>query len=268
MEFKDKVVLISGASSGIGAELAVKIAEEKAKIALFARREEKLAEIAENISKHTRCIYKKCDVTDKKDVKEAVEYTLSNFGRIDVAFLNAGVLIPTPIQTFNVDVIVKTMQVNFFGAVYFIEKLLPVMKKQEKSIIAATSTLPDRRGVPGWGAYGSSKAALSWLMESLRAEAEQKYNIKMITIKPGSVKSPMIKDYPRRGAVEPEKAAEYIIKGVKKEKKVIQFPLSQVFIIRLTDLFPSFAYDLQPVDLMKGEGYPEPESETREKKHG
>ena len=65
-----------------------------------------------------------------------------------------------------------------------------------------------------------------------------------------------------------KKAAEYIIKGVKKEKKVIQFPLSQVFIIRLTDLFPSFAYDLQPVDLMKGEGYPEPESETREKKHG
>ena len=117
------------------------------------------------------------------------------------------------------------------------------MKSQRSGTIAVTSTLPDRRGVPGWCAYGSSKAALSWLMESLRAEAQQEYNIKIITIKPGSVETPMIKDYRRHGAISPVKAAKLIIEGIRKGKKIIQFPLGQVLATRVQDLFPVFAYD-------------------------
>jgi len=260
MNFKEKVVLISGATGGMGEEIVKLLAKEKCKFALFARRQENLKKISDELKKkNVECIFKKCDVTEIKDIKEAVELTHKTYGKIDVAILTAGILVPTPIETFDTDLIKKTMDINFMGNVYFIEHLLNVMRKQKKGMIAVTSTLPDKRGVPGWCAYGSSKAAISWLIESLRVEANQKYNVKMITIKPGSVTTPMIKNYERKGAVSAEKAAKIIIKGLEKEKKVIQFPFSQVFSIRTTDLFPTFAYDLQPVELMKGEDYPDVE---------
>lgn len=258
MDYKDKVVLISGATGGMGRELAKKVAQEGAHLALFSRREQQLQTLCEEAStKNNHCIYQQCDVTKPNEVKQAVEYTMNTFGRIDVALLTAGVLIPNPLQRFDSAIITQTMHINFFGIVYFIEQLLPIMKQQHKGIIAATSTLPDRRGVPGWGAYGSSKAAVSWLMESLRAEAKQHYNIDIITIKPGSVKTPMIDGYHRRGAISAENAAAYILDGIKRGKKIIQFPLSQVIPIRFSDLFPVTIYDAQDITTLKGDGYPE-----------
>lgn len=257
MNLAGKVILISGATGGMGEEIAKQISQEGCKLALFARREEKLKELSNMISNDkTVCIYGGCNVKNIEDVREAVEFTHKNFGRIDVAILTAGILVPNPIQTFDNSIIRDSMEINFFGNVYFIEYLLPIMRSQKSGVIAVTSTLPDRRGVPGWGAYGASKAALSWLMESLRAEAQQRYNIKMITIKPGSVETPMIEGYHRTGAITPGKAAKFIIDGIRKEKKVIQFPLGQVLMIRIQDLFPVFAYDALPVESQKGDGYP------------
>lgn len=257
MDFKDKVILISGATGGMGEEIAKLLSKEGCKLALFARREEKLKEISQEISSDkTECIYQKCDVKIREDVKKAVEFTYNKFGRIDVAILTAGILVPNPIQTFDSSIIKNSMEINFLGYVYFIEFLLPIMKSQKSGTIVATSTLPDRRGVPGWGAYGASKAAVSWLMESLRAEAKQKYNIDFITIKPGSVLTPMIKEYHRRGAITSNKAAEIIIDGIRRGKKIIQFPLGQVLSIRLGDMLPVSAYDSQDIDALKGDGYP------------
>lgn len=258
MDFHEKVVLITGATGGIGAALVQRLIPEQCKFILVARRENELKTLAHDIHQHHgECIFKPCDVKQKQDVGDTIAFATQHYGPIDVAILTAGVLIPNPIETFDSMIIKNSIEINFMGTVYFIEQLLPLMKQQKSGTIAAVSTLPDKRGVPGWGAYGSSKAAVSWLMESLRVEAKQNYNINMITIKPGSVQTPMIKDFPRRGAVPPEKAAEYIIRGIQKEKKVIQFPFFQVLTIRLTDLFPVFAYDKIPVDLQKGEGYPE-----------
>lgn len=257
MDFNGKVVIISGATGGMAKQLAIQLSKEGVKLALFSRREEKLKIIADELKKNnTECIYKKCDVKKINDIKEAVEFTIKKFGRIDVALLTAGVLVPNPIQTFDSSIIKDSMDINFMGNVYFIEQLLPIMKSQKSGLIAATSTLPDRRGVPGWGAYGASKAALSWLIESLRAEAKQRYNIKFITIKPGSVLTPMIKDYRRRGAINTEKAAELIIKGIKKGKKIIQFPLGQVVMIRAMDQFPPDVHDSVDIESFKGDDYP------------
>lgn len=262
MDFKGKVVLLTGASGGMGEEIARQLSKEGCNLALFARREEYLKKLSEEFSKNNiKCIYKKCDVTNKEDVETAVKFTFKEFGRIDGAFLNAGVLIPNPIETMDSSIIINTMKINFFGDVYFLEQLFPIMKKQESAVIVATSTLPDKRGIPGWGAYGASKAAISWLMESLRAEAKQKYNIDIITVKPGSVETPMIQDYHRPGSISPELAASIIIKGVKKGKKIIQFPFFQVLMTRIGDMFPPSAYDAVPVDMQKGPGYPKVEEE-------
>jgi NADP-dependent 3-hydroxy acid dehydrogenase YdfG len=260
MDFKGKVVLISGATGGMGKAIAAQLSKEGCKLAIFARREEKLKELYNEISSdNTACIYQKCDVKDIQDVKKAVAFAKKKFGSIDVAILTAGILTPNPIETLDSSIIRTSMEINFLGDVYFIEHLMPIMKAQKSGTIAVVSTLPDRRGIPGWGAYGASKAALSWFVESLRAEAKQKYNIEFITIKPGSVETPMIEEYHRAGAISSERAAELIIKGIKRGKKVIQFPLAQVLMIRLGDLFPVSAYDMVPVDMQKGEGYPDVE---------
>ena len=259
MDFENKVVLISGATGGMGEEIVKQLGKEKAKLAIFARREEKLKKLSDEIKSYgTECIYKKCDVKKIEDIKEAVKFTKETYGRIDIAILVAGVLIPNPIETFDASIIKNTMDINFFGSVYFIENLFPIMKAQGFGTIAAASTLPDKRGLAGWGAYGASKAAVSWLLESLRAEAKQKYNINFITIKPGTVDTPMIQNYERPGAVSPQKAAEFIIKGIKKGKREIEFPLIQVILIKLRNLFPPWAYDKIPVEMQKGGGYPNP----------
>jgi len=260
MEFKDKVVFITGATGGMAVEMAKQLASQGAKLALFARRENKLKELIASFEDHsTNHIYQKCDVKKPEDVKKAVAYAVDTFGRIDIAILSAGILVPNPIQTFDSKPIKDSIDINFMGIVYSIEQLLPIMKKQKNGIITAVSTLPDRRGVPGWGAYGASKAAISWLIESLRAEAKQRYNITFITVKPGSVLTPMIEEYHRVGAISAEDAATKILDGIKKGKKVIQFPLNQVLLIRMQDQFPPFAYDLFPVEAMKGDGYPQVE---------
>ena len=256
MDLKDKVVMISGATGGMAQDIIKILNKEESKIAIFARREEKLKEISKNI---TNCVYQKCDVSSFEDVKKAVDFTKEKFGRIDIAILTAGILVPFPIQTFNSKKIRESMEINFMGNVYFLEQLLPIMKKQKSGIIAVFSTLPDKRGVPGWGTYGASKAALSWLLESLRAESKQRYNIDIITIKPGSVKTPMIEDFNRRGAISSENAAKAIVNGIKKGKKVIEFPLFQVLLTKITNLMPVFAYDLFPVEESKGEGFPQVE---------
>ncbi len=264
MELKDKVVLITGATGGIGKSLADQLANEGCKLALFARRKEKLEQHQKLLKeKNVQCIIQNCDVTKKQDVFDAIKHTVKTYGQIDIAIQTAGVLVPNPIETFNSEIIKNSIDINFMGDVYFIEHLLPIMKEQKSGVIASISTLPDRRGVPGWGAYGSSKAAISWLMESLRAEAKQKYNIDIITIKPGSVESPMIAEFPRKGALSPEKAATIIIRGIKKRKKIIQFPFLQVALVRIADMFPNFAYDRIPLEQQKGPGYPEAKEERK-----
>jgi short-subunit dehydrogenase len=258
MNFKDKVVLVSGATGGMAQEIIKIIAKEKGKLAIFARREDKLKEISKKLAKNKlECIYQKCDVSKPEDVKKAVELTKKKFGRIDVAILTAGILVPIPIQTFNSKLIRESMEINFMGNVYFIEQLLPIMKEQKSGKMAVISTLPDKRGVPGWSTYGASKAALSWLLESLRAEAKQLYNIDIITVKPGSVLTPMIEDFHRQGAISSEHAAKAIVTGIKKGKKVVEFPTLEVLLIKLKNLMPVFAYDMFPVDEAKGEGFPE-----------
>jgi len=257
MNFQQKVVLISGATGGIGAAITRRVAQEQCKLALVGRREDQLEALTRELQQQQReCVYKTCDVKKKQDIEETVAFIAQQYGSIDVAILTQGILVPNPIETFDTAIIKETMDVNFFGIVYFTEYLFKVMKRQKSGTIAAVSTLPDKRGVPGWGAYGASKAALSWFLESLRAEAKLKYNINVITIKPGSVQTPMIKDLPRRGAIPAETAADIIVRGMKREKKVIQFPFQQVTIVRLVDLLPPATYDHLPMDRQKGEGYP------------
>jgi NADP-dependent 3-hydroxy acid dehydrogenase YdfG len=257
MDFKNKVILVSGATGGIGQEAVRQLSSHNCKLSIFGRKQAVLEEICKNpIEKGSECIYHICDVTDKEQVERGVKSTYEHYGRIDLAIHTAGIISPNPIETFNSEIIIKHFVVNFFGALYFIEFILPIMMKQRSGTIAAVSTLPDKRGAPGWGAYGASKAALSNILESLRAEAKLKFDIDVITIKPGAVETRMTEGYKRPGKVTVEHAVKLILRGIQKGRKVIEFPFVQVFPTKVRDMLPYWAYDMFPMDFLQGDDYP------------
>ncbi len=258
MDFKEKVILVSGATGGIGGELVKQLSSKNCKLSIIGRKEESLEKICNEVKKKgSECIYQICDITDKKNVEKVVKKTFDHYGRIDIAILSTGMIKPNPIETFNSEIIIKTVEVNFFGNLYFLENLLHIMMKQKKGTIAVVSTLPDKRGAPGWGAYGSSKAALSNVLESLRKEAKIKFDIDVITIKPGAVETRMTEGYNRPGKVTVEYAANVILKGILKKKKIIEFPFVQVWTTKVRDMLPAWAYDMFPMDFLRGDDYEE-----------
>ncbi len=226
MNFYDKVILITGASSGIGRELALRLAKEKCKLALIARRVELLDELREQVENYgSELLTIKCDVTKKDEVKKAVGLTSEKFNRIDGAVLNSGIGLKQSFADFDSSIGERTFAVNYFGIVYFLNELLPIMKERKSGFIAGISSLADTRGFPVSGFYCSSKAAVTSLLESLKAEYKP-FNVKIISVHPGFIKTPMTdkNDFPMPYLMEADKAVEIIFNGLKKEKKVIRFP--------------------------------------------
>ncbi len=246
MEFSEKTILITGASSGIGFELAKLFAKESCKIALLARREDKLNALADDLRKSGSVILPlKCDVTDKTQVNESTKFIKDKFGGIDVAILNAGVSFRNPIEEFNVENAELTYKVNVLSFIYFIENLLHDFKERKNGVIVGVSSLADTRGFPGSGIYCSSKAAATLLLESWRIELK-KYNVKIITVKPGFVRTPMTAKnrFKMPFLMNPDKAAKIIFNGIKKEKSVIEFPLPTVLGAKILKLLPNKLFDL------------------------
>jgi short-subunit dehydrogenase len=245
MNFTGKNVILTGASGGIGYELSRLIASEKCNIALLSRRKEvtdKLA--AEFTSAGNRVLSLRCDVTSKEDVKSAFGTIINEFGSIDIAILNSGVSFRSPVEDLNPDNTHQTFNVNVFGLTNFFEVLIPYFIKKREGMIVGVSSLADGRGFPKSGLYCSSKAAATILLESIRIELK-KYNIKVLTVKPGFVKTPMTdKNEFRMPFLMPAvKAAKIILKGIKKEKRVIQFPLPTVLGARLLRLLPDSIFE-------------------------
>lgn len=244
MKFKDKVVVVTGATGGMGSEIVALLSKEKCKMVLLARNEEKLKELSESARKNgSEVIYKRCDISNNNEIAESVEFVYKKYKKIDVVILSTGILLPNPIDDLKFDPIKKSIEINFYANYYFFENLLPILKKQESSTVAIISTLADKRGTTTWGAYQASKAALSTFFESLRYEAKQKFNIKIILIRPGTVQTPMIQELKLPYAIQASKAAKYIIKGIKKDKKIIEFPLSETITVKTTNTLPSWFFD-------------------------
>lgn len=242
-ELKDRVVLISGATGGIGKALSTLLAERGCNLFLCGRKEEQLTEICKTLSnKDVRCFSKTCDVANEKEVEKTVEKAYKIYGKVDIAILTAGILMKNPLEKFSSKIIKESMMINFFGNMYFFEHLVPHMIKANSGTIAVVSTLADQRGYAGWSAYQSSKAALSIASECLRLEAK-KHNIEVITIKPGNVSTPMIQNQKGMGIVSAEKAATIILQGIEQGREIISFPLHQVIPVRISDKLPAKFYD-------------------------
>ena len=240
-----KVAFITGASSGIGYELALELARQGYVLALTARRETLLDELAEKVkSIGTDALSITCDVSDQQQVRKAIEETVVHFKRIDLAILSAGISEPTVAEDFSAADFEKLLRTNLLGVSYCLEELVQIMIRQRNGVIAAISSLAADRGVPGSAGYCATKAALSSLFEGMRVDLKR-FGVGLVTIEPGYVRTPMTAGFGNMPLVmEADASARLILRRIESGDRVIRFPLPASILMKLLRVLPVTLFDL------------------------
>lgn len=185
-----KVVVIMGASSGIGQATVAKLAEAGAKLVIAARREEKLKEIVDHLP-DTEIFYKKADVKNLVDVQATVDLAIEKFGRIDVMFNNAGIMPQGNLANLEYDKWRDMLDINIMGVLHGIGSALPIMKQQGSGLIISTDSVAGHVVYPASAVYNSTKFAVRAIMEGLRQE-ERENGIRSTIVSPGLVDTELV----------------------------------------------------------------------------
>ena len=239
--FKEKVVVITGASSGIGRELALSFTRSGARVALAARDEAKLDELQRRIGMAGgQAIAVKTDVAAAAEVEQLVRTVMEKWGRIDIYISNAGQYIQGMIKELDAEAFQDSFAVNFFGSFYAVNQLIPVMSRQRSGHIVFINSLDAKKGIVGDGPYVAAKAALDGFGDVLRQEMGD-LGIKVMSVYPARVDTPMIGDLavPRISAKMPVgKVARAVERGIMKNRAVVVVPGALAFLGALNDLAP------------------------------
>lgn len=201
---KDKVVIITGASSGIGEATARRLAGDGAKVVLGARREDRLKDLAGEIEQAGgRAIWNALDVASTEDNRRIVEAAIEAFGRIDAIFLNAGLMPSSPVSALKTDEWDQMVDVNIKGVLNGVAAVMPKFLEQKSGHILATSSVAGLKAYPGASVYGGTKWFVRNFMEVLRMEsASEGTNIRTATIYPAAINTELL------STITDEKAAE------------------------------------------------------------
>jgi NADP-dependent 3-hydroxy acid dehydrogenase YdfG len=184
---QDKVVMITGASSGIGEAVAKELATKGAKLVLAARREERLMKLQNEINRNRgQAIYQVTDVTSPVQMEVLAEAALKEYGRIDILINNAGIMPQSKLYKKRIDEWDRMIDVNMKGVLYGIAAVLPFMRQQKSGHIISLSSLAGYGVWPASSVYSATKVAVRTIMEGLRKE-EYKNNIRTTIISPGAV---------------------------------------------------------------------------------
>lgn len=191
---KDKVVIITGASSGIGEATAKLLASKGARVVLGARRGEKLKQIVEEIkAEGGHAVYQELDVTDPAANQAIVELARSHFGRVDVIFLNAGIMPTAPLSALKTDEWHQTVDINIKGVLNGVAAVLPTFIAQKSGHVIANSSVAGLKAYPGGAVYGGTKWFVRDFMEVLRMEsAMEGTNIRTATIYPAAINTELL----------------------------------------------------------------------------
>ena len=171
MNFKNKVVVITGASSGIGEAAAEQFAKKGANIVLVARRKDKLEEVERKLSKYsTKILVQVCDVSDKEQVKLMSEKVIETFSKIDVLVNNAGFVIYGKVEELSIEDIESQMKTNYFGTINCTKYFLPHFLKHNSGHMVNVASVGGSFGVPGIASYCATKYAMLGFSEGLHHE--------------------------------------------------------------------------------------------------
>ncbi len=237
--FFNQVVIITGAASGIGRELARRLHADGARIGALDLNSEGLAQLAEEFNQE-RIATAVTDVTRLEDLKRAVKALEDDLGGTDILIASAGIGFATPAEDFSPLDISALIEVNLVGVVNSIGAVLPGMQQRRKGHLVALSSLASQRGFPHMAGYCASKAGLNAVMDSLRLELRS-YNIHVTILCPGWIQTPMTDaiNVPQPEMMELTTAARRMIHAIRKRKPYALFPRRASWLLRFLSWLPT-----------------------------
>jgi len=249
---KDKVVIITGASSGIGKALAYEMASRGARVVIAARTSDVLKTIEQDLlSKDKSVMAVTADVSREEDCRNLINATVQKFGRIDVLINNAGISMRAIFADADLAVIARLMNINFWGTVYCTKFALPYLLESEGSVVGVSS-IAGFKGLPGRTGYSASKFAIHGFLETLRIE-NLKSGLHVMIACPGFTSSNIRKtalaadgslqgESPRDegSMMSAEEVAKRITRGVISRKKILIMTTQGKMTVLLNKFFPFF----------------------------
>jgi short-subunit dehydrogenase len=243
--WSNKVVMITGASSGIGKGLALEIASRGAHLGLLARREDLLNEIVSDANaRNVKAIAASADVRDAIAVRGAADRFRKELGPIDILIANAGIGTSDHVTRLTPEHAANVIGINVLGAVNSVAAVLPEMVERAQGRLVAISSLAAYRGLAKSAAYCASKAALTSYFESLRIDLRHT-GVGVTIVHPGFIKTDLTSGRAAKMPylMELETGVKKIVSGIEKEKAIYAFPWQLATIVRASMLMPPAMYD-------------------------
>ena len=257
IQLKNKIIWITGASSGIGEALAYIAAAEGAQLVLSARREDELKRVASNCKTDSKNIFiLPLDLAHTETVEEKVDQVIKKFGRIDVLINNSGMGHRTKALNTPTSIDRQVMEVNFFGTINLTKAVGCVMKKQQSGKLVVVSSIMGKYGMPLYSTYSASKHALYGYFESLREELYND-NVKVLIVSPGFINTDVstkllredgsqygVKSDAQEKGMSAMACAKGIIKAVKGNRNHKYVGKYEIFSVYVKQYFPRMFYKL------------------------
>ncbi len=263
-----KVVIVTGASSGIGESLARTFARHKLKVVLAARNEEKLQVLCEVLNRQGMdASYFRCDVQQREECEALVNFTVKQYGQIDILVNNAGISMRANFNDLKLEVLEEVMNTNFWGSVYCTKYALPYIRAKKGSVVGISS-ISGITPLPGRSGYVASKHALDGFLETLRLENKDA-DLHVMLVHPGFTRSNIRnvalnqqgeaqKETPRDedAMMSSEEVANEVYKGIVYKRNNLILSMQGKLISWIYNTMPGLAYHLIYNEMKKEEGAP------------
>ena len=237
--FDNKVIWLTGASSGIGRALAVALSRYNCQLYISSRTHDQLVKTKDMCNKSDNVHIEAGDLSVLETNKTICRKIESNSGHLDIVILNAGTCEYVDVDNFDSAIFERLITHNYLSMVYGIEVSLPLLKQSDDAQLVGMSSTAGYLGIPRSEAYGSTKAAITNMLKALKVSLKPS-KIDVSVISPGFVKTELTdkNDFPMPAIISAELAAENIIKGIAKRSHEIHFPKTFTLTLKLISLLP------------------------------